>query len=103
MTAKGNTNCRAERSELCAQTRANNLAGGMPDFLEYPFYCGRSQKGMPYIMPKTGSDRKCGTLTYGYMRTETNRWRNEWECLIGSWSVTIGISFNGRMISILIL
>lgn len=32
------------------------------DFLGFTFYCGRSRKGMPYIMPKTDQDKRITQL-----------------------------------------
>ena len=45
------------------------------DFLGFTFYCGRSRKGMPYIMPKTSSKKFRQKIRdiKGYTQTETNR------------------------------
>ena len=55
------------------------------DFLGFMFYCGRSRKGMPYIMPKTSSKKFRQKIRDIKVWLYANRY--------------YGISFNGRMIS----
>mgnify|MGYP002511153842 CR=1 FL=1 len=75
------------------------------DFLGFTFYCGRSRKGMPYIMPKTSSKKFRQKIRDIKVWLYANR-DQSLKKLMGMLNVKLvghyryyGISFNGRMIS----
>ena len=75
------------------------------DFLEFTFYCGRSRKGMPYIMPKTSSKKFRQKIRDIKVWLYANR-DQPLKKLMGMLNLKLighyryyGISFNGRMIS----
>ena len=75
------------------------------DFLGFTFYCGRSRKGMPYIMPKTSSKRFRQKIRDIKVWLYANR-DQSLKKLMGMLNLKLighyryyGISFNGRMIS----
>ena len=75
------------------------------DFLGFTFYCGRSRKGMPYIMPKTSSKKFRQKIRDIKVWLYTNR-DQPLKKLMGMLNLKLighyryyGISFNGRMIS----
>lgn len=75
------------------------------DFLGFTFYCGRSRKGMPYIMPKTSSKKFRQKIRDIKVWLYVNRDQPLKKLmdmlnlkLIGHYRY-YGISFNGRMIS----
>ena len=75
------------------------------DFLGFTFYCGRSRKGMPYIMPKTSSKKFRQKIRDIKVWLYANR-DQPLKKLMGMLNLKLighyryyGISFNGRMIS----
>ena len=75
------------------------------DFLGFTFYCGRSRKGMPYIMPKTSSKKFRQKIRDIKVWLYPNR-DQPLKKLMGMLNLKLighyryyGISFNGRMIS----
>ena len=75
------------------------------DFLGFTFYCGRSRKGMPYIMPKTSSKKFRQKIRDIKVWLYANR-DQSLKKLMGMLNLKLvghyryyGISFNGRMIS----
>ena len=75
------------------------------DFLGFTFYCGRSRKGMPYIMPKTSSKKFRQKIRDIKIWLYANR-DQPLKKLMGMLNLKLighyryyGISFNGRMIS----
>ena len=75
------------------------------DFLGFTFYCGRSRKGMPYIMPKTSSKKFRQKIRDIKVWLYVNR-DQPLKKLMGMLNLKLighyryyGISFNGRMIS----
>ena len=75
------------------------------DFLGFTFYCGRSRKGMPYIMPKTNSKKFRQKIRDIKVWLYANR-DHPLKKLMGMLNLKLtghyryyGISFNGRMIS----
>ena len=75
------------------------------DFLGFTFYCGRSRKGMPYIMPKTSSKKFRQKIRDIKVWIYANR-DQSLKKLMGMLNLKLvghyryyGISFNGRMIS----
>ena len=75
------------------------------DFLGFTFYCGRSRKGMPYIMPKTSSKKFRQKIRGIKVWLYANR-DQPLKKLMGMLNLKLighyryyGISFNGRMIS----
>ena len=75
------------------------------DFLGFTFYCGRSRKGMPYIMPKTSSKKFRQKIRDIKVWLYANR-DQPLKKLMGTLNLKLighyryyGISFNGRMIS----
>ena len=75
------------------------------DFLGFTFYCGRSRKGMPYIMPKTISKKFRQKIRDIKVWLYANR-DQPLKKLMGMLNLKLighyryyGISFNGRMIS----
>ena len=75
------------------------------DFLGFTFYCGRSRKGMPYIMQKTSSKKFRQKIRDIKVWLYANR-DQPLKKLMGMLNLKLighyryyGISFNGRMIS----
>ena len=75
------------------------------DYLGFTFYCGRSRKGMPYIMPKTSSKKFRQKIRDIKVWLYANR-DQSLKKLMGMLNLKLvghyryyGISFNGRMIS----
>ena len=75
------------------------------DFLGFTFYCGRSRKGKPYIMPKTSSKKFRQKIRDIKVWLYANR-DQPLKKLMGMLNLKLighyryyGISFNGRMIS----
>ena len=75
------------------------------DFLGFTFYCWRSRKGMPYIMPKTSSKKFRQKIRDIKVWLYANR-DQPLKKLMGMLNLKLighyryyGISFNGRMIS----
>lgn len=75
------------------------------DFLGFTFYCGRSRKGMPYIMPKTSSKKFRQKIRDIKVWLYANR-DQSLKKLMGMLNLKLvghyryyGISFNSRMIS----
>ena len=75
------------------------------DFLGFTFYCGRSRKGMPYIMPKTSSKKFRQKIRDIKVWLYANR-DQPLKKLMGMLNLKLighyryyGISFNSRMIS----
>ena len=73
------------------------------DFLGFTFYCGRSRKGVPYIMPKTSSKKFRQKIRDIKVWLYANR-DQALKKLMGMLNLKLtghyryyGISFNGRM------